>query len=399
MLAATLLSTFVLAPQDPATQIRRLASASPSEHAAAAKELEAIGEPALKALRALSHETGDRELAARAEQVIGGIELAHPGGLVIAFTRGEAKACELWIWKDGVEVALTKNALMECEPALSPDGTRLAYARTPDHHDFGLHEIVVRELATGKEVSFGKGRSPCWSPDGSVLAIARDSAITLLTVGKDEERKLGTDLGGGLNHATWSPNGRFLGVESKEGIVIFDAASGKEHTRIDGTPQGTHSLYNFSLGDGLVSMVSGNGPYEWDVFVTALHEGKTRKLTERSFRHGMTSLSPIDDFVLCLKSTPDAQGYGTYLIDVATGAERQVFASASPLLRATWSPEGRFVVFAAADDTLQLLHVRSGRTRALTRMGVGYGPATTWFAPSVWFACGRALPKIGPASK
>lgn len=73
-----------------------------------------------------------------------------------------------------------------------------------------------------------------------------------------------------------------------------------------------------------------------------------------------------------------------------------MFASVSPLLRPSWSPEGKFAVFVNGDDMMQLLHVRSGRTRSLTKMQVGYGPAGMWFAPSAWFANGRAMPAALP---
>lgn len=398
---ALALTSLAFACQDPAALVARLRTAAPGELAAAAAAVEAAGEPALKPLRALRDDTKDADLRARIEQILGGIELQHPGGLMLAFTRGETTACELYVWQDGHEVQITHDALMENEPALAPDGKHLAYARAPHHHDFGAHPILLRELASGKEQELGKGRSPCWSRDGT-LAIARGSTIALRQLGNANERSIGEGLGE-LSHLQWSPNGRFLAAESKDGIVVLEAATGAMHVRLDGTPPDCSSLYNFSLGDSLVAMVSGNGPYDWDVFVTAIADGaQARKLTRASFRHGMASLSPDASCLLSLQSTPDASGYAAYVLDVreeAEAAPREVFASASPLLRASWSPEGRFVVFASADETLQLLHVRSGRTRALAKMQVGYGSATVWFAPSVWFANGRAMPKVAVAEK
>ena len=101
-------------------------------------------------------------------------------------------------------------------------------------------------------------------------------------------------------------------------------------------------------------------------------------------------------------SSGAGSGYAAYLLELDGDHEpREVFATANPLLRPTWSSEGRFVVFVDGGEQLQLLHVRSGRTRTLAKMDVGYGPSTTTFAPAVWFAQGRALPAIRavPAAK
>lgn len=407
-----------LAAQDPTPLLAGLSSADADERAATAVALERIGPAALRSLRALRDETRDADLKARIEHVIGGIELSYPGGLMLAFCRGEAVRNELWLWRDSDVFALTANTTMEADVALSPDGRHVAFSRTPDHHDFGVHEQLVVELATGTTVLTDKGHAMRWSPDGTLLAIPRGNVIVLRRLDGSDERRLGADLGE-VREVQWSPNGRFLAAETKDGIAVLDVAGGKLHTLVDGTPPDTSSLYNFSLGDSLVSMVSGNGPYIWDVYVAPLDGGAVRKLTTQSFRHGMTSLAPDASCLLSLQSKPlragdgdgeagpgqrrpggGGDGYAAYLLDVATGAQREVFASANPLLQPQWSPEGRFVVFVDDAGMLQLLHVRSGRTRELTRMQVGYGPSTTSFAPSVWFANGRDLPTVKrPAAK
>ena len=422
LIPSSLLSSFVLtflcaappAPQDPTPLLAGLRSADADERAAAAQALERIGPAALRSLRALRDETRDADLKVRVEHVIGGIELSYPGGLMLAFCRGEAVRNELWLWRDGDTFALTANTTMEADVALSPDGRHVAFSRTPDHHDFGVHELLVVELATGTTVMTDKSYAARWSPDGTLLAIPRKDMLVLRRLDGSGERRVGADLGE-VREVQWSPNGRFLAAETKDGIAVLDAASGARHALVDGTPPDTSSLYNFSLGDSLVSMVCGNGPYEWDVYVAALDGEAARKLTTQSFRHGMTSLAPDASCLLSLQSAPvragdgegageadpgprrpghGGNGYAAYLLDIATGAQREVFASANPLLQPQWSPEGRFVVFVDGAGMLQLLHVRSGRTRALTTMEVGYGPSTTSFAPSVWFANGRDLPEV-----
>lgn len=382
-------------PQDTKSLLDTLRAADTVAHAAAAASLEALGPSALAALRDAREHTDDEAARARLDQVIGGIEVANLRGVLVAFTRGEALASDLYVWCDGAETRLTADKTMDYALALSPDGKRLAFARTPDHHDFGVHDVVVRELASGAERVIDKGHGAWWSPDGATLAIAAADGVALRSLADRTERRLGGALAG-TRRVRWSPNGRFLAGEAGEDVVVVDAATGKEHKRIDGTPGSTRNLYSFSLGDSLVSMVSGNGPYQWDVYVAPLGDGETRKLTAKSFRHGITALSPTEDLVFCTQSVQ--RGYAPFVIDVAAASQREVAASASPLLEPTWSADGKFVVFVDGSDTIQLLHARSGRCRALAKMQVGYGPNAMAFAPAVWFANGRALPEVRAAA-
>lgn len=416
MLATCCLSFLLSLPEAQDPELARLHASDPATRAAAANALEARGLSALPLLRSARDEASDEAHRTRVEHVIAGIELAHPGGLMLAFTRGEARATELWLWQDGVETVLTADQAMELEPALSPDGTHLAYARTADHHDFGAHPIFVRTLATGRELELPRGRSPAWSPDGNLLAVIRDGGVTLHELAKDTARRLGGELGE-PSSLQWSSDGRFLAVECGKEIVVVDVAADRVHARIDGTPPETSTLASFSFGGDRLAMVSGNGPYHWDVFLVQLADGKARKLTAQSFRHGITALSPDGGLLLSTQSKPwqppadgeavdgprEAPGgradYAAYLLDTRDGSQRLVFDGAEPLLRPSWSPEGRFVVFVDAQQRLQLLHARTGRSRPLTTMQVGYGPVGVWFAPSVWFANGREMPKAVGAAR
>lgn len=423
-----LLTAFAVPPQQPNdagkptwTRERALAalrSDSTAEQVTAAQQLESHGPAVLAELRKLRDDASDPALRSRIETVLGGIELQHPGGLVVVFPRGEIIRNELWAWRDGQEIQLTANTTMEADLALSPDGRHLLFSTTPDHHDFGVHDLHAIELATATEVLKDRGHGGTFSPDGVHVAILRKEGLVLRGLGRDQERRLAPELGE-VREAMWSPNGRFLAVAGGEGVVVLEAATGAVHARIDGTPPNTSTMASFAIGDSLVSLVSGNGPYEWDLFVVPVGGGEAQKRTTRSFQHGMASLAPDGERALLLQSRPaparregeppmepgtgSSHGYAAYLLELdGTSEPREVFGSANPLLRPTWSPEGRFVVFVDEGGNLQLLHVRSGRTRTLAKMDVGYGPSTTSFAPAVWFAQGRALPAfrgIAPAAK
>jgi Tol biopolymer transport system component len=95
---------------------------------------------------------------------------------------------------------VTQTAAFEADPAASPDGTRVAFARDG--------ELVVRRLADGQETRPAPGRAardPDWSPDSSRIVFA--STNELYTVGAD-----GTglaSLGSGADPA-YSPDGTMI---------------------------------------------------------------------------------------------------------------------------------------------------------------------------------------------
>lgn len=80
---------------------------------------------------------------------------------------------EVYLLKDGKAQLLVERAT---SPALSPDGTRLAYARLPDSWTAGdmpgSYALHVRDLRSGEDVALTQGADdaePMWTPDGKSL--------------------------------------------------------------------------------------------------------------------------------------------------------------------------------------------------------------------------------------
>ncbi|HEX6199949.1 MAG TPA: winged helix-turn-helix domain-containing protein, partial [Thermoanaerobaculia bacterium] len=160
----------------------------------------------------------------------------------------------------GFEVRpLTTDPGLEYDPAFSPDGSRVAFLRTPDprlNAAITLHVQLVG-AESSLEVSEGPAdfdhpiESPAWSPDGTAIAYRRwrredGWGIYRVPALGGAERKL-ADLGRvGTSGLAWSPDGRWLAFGLRAGgdgplaLHRLDLETGARErlTRPPGTIQG-----------------------------------------------------------------------------------------------------------------------------------------------------------------
>ena len=132
-------------------------------------------------------------------------------------------------------VPLTSLPGVELHPALSPDGSRVAFIwHGPDRDNF---DVYVKEIASGDMVRVTKDPAPdchpAWSPDGRHLAFLRlqttGAAVFLVPAGGGQEQRL-AEVAEPLNAFSrqdmwsywldWSPDGRFLAVARPRGRRI-----------------------------------------------------------------------------------------------------------------------------------------------------------------------------------
>jgi hypothetical protein len=106
-------------------------------------------------------------------------------------------------------------------PAVAPDGTRLAWMAPVGDRP----QVFVGALdgSGARQVTSDAGSTtPSWSPDGSWLAYADVTGrLRLARADGSETVVVGAVRG---EHAVWSPDGRFLAVNTTGGVTVVDAA-------------------------------------------------------------------------------------------------------------------------------------------------------------------------------
>jgi Tol biopolymer transport system component/DNA-binding winged helix-turn-helix (wHTH) protein len=129
-------------------------------------------------------------------------------------------------------VPLTSLPGNEVDPALSPDGRRVAFAWSgPEGSGPSIWVKPVDASSPARLTHGGRDRHPVWSPDGARIVFTRWQAATcrLLEIasGGGEERELGS-CGDGHDppsRLSWSPDGAWLAMQARHpsgarGIVL-----------------------------------------------------------------------------------------------------------------------------------------------------------------------------------
>ena len=155
--------------------------------------------------------------------------VARPDGHVVALADGSFDDVDYFSWSpDGDSVlfaaarrdwqiyrspvnggrptSLTPAGHSQYSPAVSPDGTLIAYTESTTRDSVWMME---NDGSDRRQLTPADGsRTPVWSSDGRQLAFIRGHQLWLLDVGNGRRRELDGQVAG--SRPAWSPDGRWI---------------------------------------------------------------------------------------------------------------------------------------------------------------------------------------------
>lgn len=168
-----------------------------------------------------SHWTLSEETILTSAETLDADPALSPDGTLLAWASDRSGRFEIYmkpISTDGREVQVTSDGLMNVQPAWSPDGRHIAY-----HSRVAKGVWVVPATGGPARQLVAQGSNPSWSPDGRRIAFdsysgAMASATTIWVVDADGGEPTpitagGTPEGGHVG-PVWSPDGRWIAFRS-----------------------------------------------------------------------------------------------------------------------------------------------------------------------------------------
>ncbi|HYE51262.1 MAG TPA: winged helix-turn-helix domain-containing protein [Azospirillaceae bacterium] len=354
---------------------------------------------------------------------------AAGAGIVL---RGDPGAWEA----DGVRL-LTMGNEAEYAPALSPDGTRLLFARLAE--DGEGQDLFLRPLAGGPDRRLtdapGLDEAAAWSPDGTEIAFVRGSAnapeqcrILVLRLPQGPERDLGPCRDLQFTTMAWSGDGRELILTDRTsrlggGLQALSLADGTRRPLTDPTATALGDLLPTVSPDGTrLAFARRFAPGAFDVMVLELATGEVRRLTEdlsriqglawapdgqglfatsrrggdtgvwwipldggapRRLLPGLRSLGSVSaaaaEPLLVVESRVERSSL--LELDADTGAPRQTDAGFGADRQPAFAPDGRLAFVSERSGTAELwLREADGAVRPLTQLGSSYLVDPRWSA-------------------
>jgi Tol biopolymer transport system component/DNA-binding winged helix-turn-helix (wHTH) protein len=193
--------------------------------------------------------------------------------------------------------AVTSDPGSERRPAVSPDGTRVAYAQFDQVSGAtGVDRIVMRAIGqsqtvrlTAKSDSFEE--VPTWSPDGSQIAFERlaTDRCTVYIVSSlgGAEREVGPCQNYLVHYFDWTADGKALitaenpgGTSGNMVLMRWDLATGaKQPLQYEHSADAQDLEAHYSPDGKLIAFRRGLAPYS-DLCVTPAAGGAVRQLTQ-----------------------------------------------------------------------------------------------------------------------
>ncbi len=276
-------------------------------------------------------------------------------------------------------ITVTNYAGRQGQPALSPDGTQLAFVWDGDRNE--NEDVYVKAIGEADALRLTTDPAsdlwPIWSPDGKRLAFRRGDGVYTRPVLGGSERRIGIGLSIpnalGTGQMSWSPDGRWIAVPATTGLFLLPAEGGEP--RAATTAGGAGALdpsAAFSPDGRTLAFFRCESGVSCRVFLQTLSgagtpDGPPRQRFDRAFRSGGLAWSR-DGERLIFSGSPNASGLGSmWQVGVRTEDPPERLPLASDVTLAGISAAGERLAFVRILTGAQVWKVVNGRTEPFIR--------------------------------
>jgi Tol biopolymer transport system component/DNA-binding winged helix-turn-helix (wHTH) protein len=280
-----------------------------------------------------------------------------PDGTQIAFVSDRDGNFEIYIQNlDGSELRrLTEHPAHDSFPAFSPDGTQIAFNSDRENDNFNVYLMnldgtglrALTDQKSNETISPG-----CWSSDGTTLYLLSDQNgtdnIFSMAVEPFAPVQILADATRDLRLANYSPDGRKLlyemSAETSGEIMIADVETKRSTSLLKTDTSGTFPAFS---PDGASIVFQDRIGGNMEIFIMQSDGSGMRNLTINPARDTMPAWSP-DGSHIVFTSNRDGNYdlMQVYVMNVDGSNQHRIYYSNAMSQRPTWSPDGRQIVFA-----------------------------------------------------
>jgi len=242
------------------------------------------------------------------------------------------------------------------DPALSPDGTVLAYTLgwVDSESLAGRSRIVVKDLGSGSlcELTQGeKDSAPKFSPDGSRLAYLHSAEgnpaqVWVMAADGSDARQV-TELAKGVSDYDWSPDGGRLVL-----CADVDPAGGDSVGDV-GEPDGLPHVTVVQRVRYRYDTLGWRGDSHFHLFVVDLESSECRQLTDGDWDDTAPVWSPGGTQVAFMSGRRDDRDFlalsEAYTVLASGGDPKLVSDGLFSVGAVTWSPDGQRLAVVGSD--------------------------------------------------